>query len=266
MKKSVPEVVDVDPDSRREFLKHLLSGATTATVLMVYGPGVLSSPSRTGQSRVWKERSAQHEWAYVINIGNCIGCGACVRACKQENSVPEGVFRTWVERYVLTGEGVYVDSPNGAIGGFEEVNAKIRDEVIRSYFVPKMCNHCVDPPCIQVCPVGATYKSPEGFVLIDHEYCLGCAYCVQACPYGARFINPEIKKSDKCTWCYHRVKNGRLPACVEACPNRARLFGDMKDPESEVTKIFLEDKWMVLQPAMHTQPYCFYIGLSREVV
>lgn len=266
MEKSAPEITGPGPDSRREFLKHLLSGAATATVLMVYGPGVLGTALRTGQSRVWNERSTEHRWTYVIDISKCIGCGACVRACKRENNVPDKVFRTWVERYVLTDEGVYIDSPNGALEGFEEVNAEIRESALRTYFVPKMCNHCVDPPCVQVCPVGATYKDPEGFVLIDHEHCIGCAYCVQACPYAARFINPEIKKSDKCTWCYHRVKNGRLPACVEACPNRARLFGDMMDPESEVAKIFKEDKWMVLQPEMHTQPYCFYVGLPREVV
>ncbi len=258
-------VTQLESDSRREFLKHLLSGAATATVLMVYGPAARSLVRPDGY-RIWKERSTEHEWAYVININNCIGCGNCVRACKLENNVPEGVFRTWVERFVVTNEGVYVDSPEGGIKGFEEVNAEIRDKAETAFFVPKMCNHCAEPPCVQACPVGATYKSPEGFVLNDHEHCLGCAYCVQACPYGARFINPEHHYSDKCTWCYHRVKNGRLPACVEVCPNKARLFGDLNDPESEVTKIFHEDKWMVLKPFMHTEPYCFYVGLRREVM
>ena len=204
--------------------------------------------------------------AIIINISNCIGCGNCVRACKRENSVPQGFFRTWVERYISTDEGVYVDSPKGALDGFEAVNEKVRESAKSSFTVPKMCNHCKEPPCIQVCPVGATFKSPEGFVLVDHEHCIGCGYCVQACPYGARFINPDINKADKCTWCYHRVKNGKLPACVTVCPNKARLFGDMLDPEAEVTQIFNEDKWLILQPAMHTEPHCFYIGLPREVV
>lgn len=252
-------------DARREFLQNLLAGTVTATVLMVYGPGVVAMNSR-GTTRGWLERSTEHEWTYVININNCIGCGNCVRACKAENSVPAGFFRTWVERYVTTEDGVYVESPKGALEGFAEVNEKVRDKAIRSFNVPKMCNHCKDAPCIQVCPVGATFKSPEGFVLIDHGHCIGCGYCVQACPYGARFINPDIHKSDKCTWCYHRVKNGKLPACVTVCPNKARLFGDMRDPESEVTRIFKQDKWMVLKPYMHTDPHCFYIGLHREVV
>ncbi len=247
-----------DSDSRREFLTHVLAGSATATVLMVYGPGV-SARHNYGYSEM------EHEYAYVININNCIGCGNCVRACKRENSVPAGVFRTWVERYLITEKGVYVDSPKGALEGFKEANAEIRAEAKLSFTVPKMCNHCFNAPCIQVCPVGATYRTEEGFVLIDHEHCIGCAYCVQACPYGARFINPEKKVSDKCTWCYHRVKNGKLPACVVVCPNKARFFGDLKDRDSEVYKIFKQDHWMTLRSEMHTDPYCFYVGLPREV-
>ncbi len=248
-----------DGDSRREFLRHVLAGTATVSVLMVYGLGAFGR-SRLGHGE------AEHEYAYVIDVNKCIGCGNCVRACKRENHVPSAVFRTWVERYVLTRDGVYVESPNGALEGFEAVNTEIRDKAIDSFTVPKMCNHCADPPCVQVCPVGATFRTPEGFVLIDHEHCIGCAYCVQACPYGARYINPEIKKADKCTWCYHRVKAGKLPACVTVCPTRTRLFGDLKDPESEVTRIFEENKWLVLKPAMHTDPVCFYVGLRREVI
>ncbi|MFQ5618091.1 MAG: 4Fe-4S dicluster domain-containing protein [Rhodospirillales bacterium] len=171
-----------------------------------------------------------------------------------------------MERYVLTGDGVAVESPDGALKGFEAVNAGLRAKAKDSFTVPKMCNHCADPPCVQVCPVGATFRTPEGFVLIDPEHCIGCAYCVQACPYGARYINPETHKADKCTWCYHRVKNGKLPACVTVCPNKARLFGDLNDPESEVAKIFEDNKYMVLKPAMHTGPMCFYVGLRRQVI
>ena len=247
-------------DSRREFLKHVLSGAATATVLMVYGPGVEAF------HKPRKKTLGEHQYAYVINIKNCIGCGNCVRACKRENSVPAEYFRTWVDLYVVTDDGVYVESPDGALKGFEAVNEEIRKKATNAYTVPKMCNHCEEPPCVQVCPVGATFKTEDGFVLVDHEYCLGCAYCVQACPYAARFINPEKHKSDKCTWCYHRVKKGKLPACVMVCPNKARLFGDLKDPESEVTRIFQEDKWLILKSEMNTSPTCFYVGLPKEVV
>lgn len=245
-------------DTRREFLRNILAGTASATVLMVYNLG--------GFAQATEGDGVEHEYAYVINLKNCIGCGNCVRACKRENNVPAGHFRTWVERYVTTEDGVYVDSPDGALLGFEKVNADIRAKATKSFTVPKMCNHCYDAPCIQVCPVGATFRTPEGFVLIDSEHCIGCAYCVQACPYAARFINPVTRKADKCTWCYHRVKKGKLPACVTVCPTKTRLFGDLKDPTSEVSKIFKKNEYMVLKPAMHTDPACFYIGLPREVI
>lgn len=253
-----------DYDARREFLKHVLAGTAAATVLMAFGPGVAAhgpeSPTYKHLDKV------KHQYAYVINVNKCIGCGNCVRACKRENSVPAEFFRTWVERYIIKREGVYVDSPNGALEGFERANEVYRENVINAKTVPKMCNHCHNPPCVQVCPVGATFKSPEGFVLIDNGYCLACGYCVQACPYAARFINPVKKKSDKCTWCYHRVMKGKLPACVTVCPQKARIFGDLKDAESEVSRIFVSDQWMILKPEMNTDPTCFYVGLPREVI
>ncbi|MEE8393170.1 MAG: 4Fe-4S dicluster domain-containing protein [Rhodospirillales bacterium] len=259
-----PRLEDERMDSRREFLMHLLTGTASATVLMVFGPGAAAhGPESSGFMKMAK---AEHHYAYVIDVSKCIGCGNCVRACKRENSVPADYFRTWVERYVIRQDGVYVDSPNGAMEGFEKANARYRKNFHSAKTVPKMCNHCHIAPCVQVCPVGATFKSPEGFVLVDHGYCLGCGYCVQACPYAARFINPVKNKSDKCTWCYHRVKKGKLPACVTVCPQKARLFGDLSDQEAEVTRIFDEDKWLVLKPEMHTDPTCFYVGLPREVV
>ena len=115
--------------------------------------------------------STEHHWAYIIDVDKCIGWGGCVRACQRENNVPEGAFRTWVERYVVTEDGgIYVDSPEGGAKGFEPVGEELKAMAKRAFFVPKMCNHCENPPCVQVCPVGATYKSPEGFVLVDHDY------------------------------------------------------------------------------------------------
>lgn len=255
-----------DYDSRREFLKHVLAGTVSATVLMVFGPGATIAPAIAHGPESPTAKHAKHMYAYVIDVSRCIGCGNCVRACKRENSVPERFFRTWVERYIIKRDGVYVDSPSGGLEGFERINEELRHEAINALTVPKMCNHCHNPPCVQVCPVGATLKSPEGFVLVDRKYCLGCAYCVQACPYAARFINPVEKKSDKCSWCIHRVKAGKLPACVTVCPQKARIFGDLNDPDNEVTRIFEKDQWMVLKPEMNTDPTCFYIGLPREVI
>ena len=115
-------------------------------------------------------RQADHWWGMIIDIDKCIGCGSCVRACAQENHVPAGYFRTWVERYqVEEGNQPRVDSPNGAMDGFPTPTRA----GIKSFFVPKLCNQCADSPCVQVCPVGATFVSPDGVVLVDTTYCIG---------------------------------------------------------------------------------------------
>ena len=271
---------------RREFL--CTTGKALAGLGVVASGGTLLAREAKEDTAVLAAKAAsfptkdydwtKHRWAYGIDATKCIGCLRCVEACKAENDVVGDAnhFRTWVERYVyLEGEDhalvdSHADPQNIAASGSESeyrFDNRYKDKkVSKAFFIPKLCNHCAHPACVQVCPVGATFRTEDGVVLIDHDYCIGCRYCVQACPYGARFINPEIKKADKCDWCYHRVKNGKLPACVTVCPNKARLFGDMNDPESQVTRIFNEDKWMVLKPAMHTDPHCFYVGLPREVV
>ena len=129
---------------------------------------------------------SDHWWGMLINIPKCIGCGNCVRACQTENDVPDGNFRTWVERYHVTDTEMTnpeVISPDGGKEGFPVA----QEDAGKYFFVPKMCNHCADSPCTQVCPVGATFISPDGVVLVDQTYCLGCGYCVQACPYGCRY-------------------------------------------------------------------------------
>ena len=113
--------------------------------------------------------------------------------------------------------------------------------------------------------MGATYATKEGVVLVDEKHCVGCGYCVQACPYGARYIHPERRTADKCTWCYHRVKKGLMPACVVVCPVEARLFGNLKDPESRVARILREERIGVLKPETGNSPKTFYVGLDKEV-
>ena len=119
---------------------------------------------------------ADHWWAMLIDVDKCIGCGNCVRACAAENNVPEGFFRTWVERYQVDDQHMeepIVDSPNGGRDGFPARPGTLPASV-KEFFVPKLCNHCADSPCTQVCPVGATFTTPDGVVLVDEKYCLGC--------------------------------------------------------------------------------------------
>lgn len=263
--------------SRRDFLREaalVSGGCLTLLLLGPKGDGEASTASVGGvplEDYNWNE----HRWAYLVDTTKCIGCGMCVKACKAENLVPDGYVRTWVERYAIgesheEGHGMnsIVDSPEGALHGFEEGGGGMK--VLKSFFVPKICNHCEKPPCVQVCPVGATYRTRDGVVLVDSSYCVGCGYCVQACPYGARFITHDRSLSiagtaQKCTLCYHRIVRGMTTACVAACPVGARRLADMKDQFDEVRRTILTQRVQVLQPELLTEPQCFYIALDKEV-
>lgn len=251
--------------NRREFLKKGCELAGAALFLGILPIRKISASEEIAQpveadGYDW----AEHLYAYVIDTTKCIGCGMCVQACREENDVPEGFFRTWVERYEVSERGeVEVDSPKGGEEGFGPINPGFN--VSKAYFVPKMCNHCSNSPCIQVCPVGASYRTEDGVILVDGKRCVGCGYCVQACPYGSRFLNPKTKTAEKCTWCYHRVTRGLKPACVQACPAGARMFGDLKKEDDPVRKIISKERLAVLQPEKLTKPSCFYLGLDRGV-
>ncbi len=188
-----------------------------------------------------------------------------MRACRAENDVTDGYFRTWIERYTIDANGeVRVDSVKDEKLGFQDLEGE--GETVKAFFVPKICNHCEKSVCNQVCPVGAAYRTPDGVVLVDTKRCIGCGYCVQACPYGSRFINPRTHMADKCTLCYHRVTKGLLPACVQACPKGARVFGDLMDPKSAISELLKQRRYRVLKPEMGTHPKCYYLGLDREVI
>jgi len=246
---------------RREFLQKVIEGAGSAFLLQVVAPiAALAKPDASGYD------AEGHYYGMGIQVDKCIGCGRCVEACKAENGVPREplYFRTWVERYVIRSDGeTTVDSPDGGIHGFPATAEE--NDIMRSFFVPKLCNHCDRPPCVQVCPVGATFKTEDGVVLVDSDYCIGCRYCIQACPYGARYLNPHTKTADKCTFCYHRITKGMTPACVEVCPTQARVFGETKAMSSPLRRLMRMGRLQVLKPSLNTEPKVFYTALDGEV-
>lgn len=252
--------------SRRDFLKEAV-GTTIASVTPAAVFAFLSPEEAKAAVAKSKVR-----YAFLIDTNKCIGCGMCVKACKIENEIPYDapVTRIWVERYIFTRDGkVHIDSPDGGRDGFtdnqvygENIDPK---DVVKAFFVPKGCNHCDNPPCVQVCPVGATYQTDEGVVLIDRDWCMGCAYCIMACPFGARFFHPVHKVADKCTFCYHRITKGLQPACVQACSFGARRIANLRDPDDPVTQIITSQRVAVLKDLYGTKPHAFYLGLDHDV-
>lgn len=154
-------------------------------------------------------------YGMVIEPKRCIDCKACMVACTAENGVPIGEHRNWVGAKLQ--------------GSFPELSMRIE---------PEQCHHCDNPPCVRVCPTGASYINEDGgIVKVNPRKCIGCKYCILACPYGARYFNDEQGVVDKCTFCNHRLSRGQEPACVETCPTKVRTFGDFNDPQSEVSSL-----------------------------
>jgi len=174
-------------------------------------------------------------YAMTMDTRLCVGCGACVLSCKAENRVPEEGFRDWI---VTETRGKYPHL-------FQEIRSE-------------RCHHCDNPPCVSQCPTGASHVSDGGTVIVARNKCSGCKVCIAACPYGARYVHPE-GFIDKCTFCLHRVREGRLPGCVDICPTNALTFGDINDPRSEVSRLLRSRKYKALKPEKGLEPRQFFL-------
>lgn len=219
-------------------------------------------------------------YGMVINLDKCLGCQTCAVVCKMHNSQPPG---TWWNRAFTQG-AAYHHTAVGSDGNY------------KMEYLPLSCQMCDNPACERVCPTGATYTNEEGTVLVDYNRCIGCRTCMAACPYGVRqfnWKNPEKEKEqigyeyghpfdvneepkrlvytqnrpmgvvEKCTFCVEYTKQGIDPACVRACPAKARIFGDLDDPDSEVSKLIRTHQVQRLLEEYGTQPKVYYISSSR---
>jgi len=207
-------------------------------------------------------------YGMVIDLERCIGCYACTIACKMENGISQG---SWIR----------VDT----MGGQQIDTAKGEYPNLSMLYLPRLCMHCQDAPCVEVCPTGACYKREDGIVLVDYDKCVGCKYCIVACPYTTRYHNKEgsgyfaaeptpdeklgyqqhkLGAAEKCTFCMHRVERGEEPACVEACPTSARHFGNLDDPQSEVSRLITSKYGAPLLKDLGTKPSVYYLPPRRK--
>jgi Fe-S-cluster-containing dehydrogenase component/formate-dependent nitrite reductase membrane component NrfD len=177
------------------------------------------------------------QYGFLMDHRRCIGCHACTVACKAENDVPVGSFRTWV-KYTEKG----------------------RFPSVKRHFAVLRCNHCSKAPCVTICPVNALEKRPDGIVDIDRRACIGCRACMQACPYDAIYLNEDTGSVEKCHFCAHRVEQNLEPACVIVCPEQAIVVGDLHDPNSRISRMVAEGMTLVRRPEQNTGPNVHYLG------
>jgi molybdopterin-containing oxidoreductase family iron-sulfur binding subunit len=209
-------------------------------------------------------------WAMLVNLTACgkrNGCTACIEACHRTHNVPSFGNRKDEIKWIWT-----IPYPEA----FPEQKHDLLKQELRRLPTPVLCNHCDNPPCVRVCPVRATWKREDGLVMQDYHRCIGCRYCMVACPYGARsfnwrdprrFIagtNPDFPTRtqgvvEKCNFCEERLVQGRPPACVEACPEGALLFGDLEDGESGLRRILESHHSLRRKPELGTRPQVYYL-------
>lgn len=212
------------------------------------------------------------KFGYALNLSICVGCRRCAKACHQENNHDRPSSNSYIR--VLEMQKGSLDLEKGNATYTHAVPSEDK------FYMPVQCHQCDNPPCVHVCPVEATWKENDGIVVVDYNWCIGCRYCEAACPYHARRFNwtkPQIPAEEitpvqaylsnrirpqgvmeKCTFCLHRTREGKLPACLEACPTGARVFGNLLDPESDIRWVLANKRVYVLKEEVGTLPSFFY--------
>lgn len=263
---------------RREFLKILGLGGVVVATAGAYQAETFMKMIESEDPLIISGIGTK--FGMVIDAGACIGCRQCMYACKEENNVPdEPLPMSWMEIFEMD-----IHEPVTELSSVPPENSR-RDYTESpkrgKWYLGVNCLHCENPPCVKVCPVGATYVGDNGIVEMNYNKCIGCRNCMAACPYNARQFNwaePDIPEdrvnpkvpvrqkgvAEKCTFCQHRTKDGLLPKCVEACPVGARHFGDLHDPESPVSRILKEDMSFRLLEEMSTKPKVYYITSGKK--
>lgn len=214
-------------------------------------------------------------WGYGLDLSRCIGCRRCVYACVKENNQSRvNPQLQWIR---------VVRLKKGSLINLENAEHYYNPETVPEpgfMYMPVQCQHCENPPCVRVCPIKATWKELDGIVVVDYNWCIGCRYCIAACPYKGRVFNwgepnipveelntdvhylgnrPRMKNVvEKCTFCVQRVRNGRYPACVEACPTGTRKFGNLLDPKSEIRYLIENKRVFRLKEDLNTEPKFYY--------
>jgi Fe-S-cluster-containing dehydrogenase component len=211
-------------------------------------------------------------FGYAFNISKCKGFRSCIEACINENNLDRRAATQYIRIFEMEDGEIDLDHADATFQ--HEVPAE------GHFYIGTQCFQCADPPCTRVCPVGATWQEPDGITVIDYDWCIGCRYCMAACPYWARRFNwsaPDVPVAEvnpnqhylgnrarkqgvveKCTFCIHRTRQGRLPACVEACPTGARVFGNLLDPDSEIRWVLTHKRVFRLKEDLKTEPRFWY--------
>lgn len=250
--RTMTEAEKADTIARLERLAELKSGADVTIQSTGALPGVV--------------------FGYAFNISKCQGFRSCIEACINENNLDRRAATQYIRIFEME---------DGVID-LDHADATFQHEVPAEghFYMGTQCFQCADPPCVKVCPVGATWQEPDGITVVDYDWCIGCRYCMAACPYWARRFNwsePEVPVADlntnqhylgnrarktgvveKCHFCIHRTRKGQLPACVEACPTGARVFGNLLDPDSEIRWVLANKRVFRLKEDLKTEPRFWY--------